>query len=173
MTNKVRLFIAAAMVAMLGTSCSEDQTSMNLEDIPGQAVVSGYLTSNAGEEYVNNTRQNKIIIAAAEEVLISVNNSTLVPNAQGVTTYKVTTDSQGKFSQTIPVTLSTQVTITPLPYDGKSYSVESVPATDPTGSTTYTTKTKNAIFECAPITVTLNPGESVIKDMQYNYRNRN
>lgn len=174
MTSKIKLFIAATFVAILGTSCSEDQTSMNIEDIPGQAVVSGYLTSDAGTEYVDNKSQAKIIITANQKVLISVDNSTLVPNAQGVTTYEVTTDSQGKFSQTVPVTSNTQITITPAPYESKSYYVELVSSTDPTNpSSTYTTKTKNAIFECNPITVTLNPGESVIKDMQYNFRNRN
>lgn len=169
MTSKIKMFIAAAMVAIVATSCSEEQTTLTLEDIPGKAVISGYLTSDAGMEYVNNNRQKKVVAASNQKVLIEVNNATLVAGSKGYTTYEVTTDSQGKFSQIVPVTSETQVIITPAPFDSKSYYIEP----DLIDPTMFLTKTRNAIFECQPKTVTLNPGQSVIKDMQYTYTNRN
>lgn len=120
MTNKFRLFLAAVTVAMLGTSCSEDQTSLTIEEIPGTAKVIGQVSYPTGTEWRagatvgSGESVETFAIAANKKVIIEVQNSEFKPGAaNGITVFETTTDAKGNYEIEVPIsgTGSMQVTI--------------------------------------------------------------
>ena len=110
--NILRGFKAIAafiLVAALFASCSEDQTSLSISDIPGTAKVIGKLTYSEGESYNTITSQlvTNIIPARGKKVFVQVSNSSLDPNgeADGYAVYETTTDDKGEFEVEIPAVI--------------------------------------------------------------------
>jgi len=93
--------VIAAMMALPG--CSEEQSSLSLEDFPGKAKLSGTLSYNEGQAYSNGkyTELNKV--AANTPLYVLISNADLVGDAKGYTTLETVTDAEGKYEIEIPV----------------------------------------------------------------------
>lgn len=174
MTNKIRLFLAAVTVAMLGTSCSEDQTSLTIEEIPGTAKVIGQVFYQTGIEWNVTTSQQEIkyAVAANKKVIIEVQNSEFKPGAaNGITVFETTTDAKGNYEIEVPISGigSMKATIKAETftgdqknYDGMSTGTNPVP--------TYKTEPVTYSYDAL---LTVNSTTVTVKDITYSYDPRN
>ena len=116
--------LTACAFALLVASCSEEQTSLDVNSFPGKAQIIGSLAYSEGTVLENGQFKELIKPAADKEVCLEISNSAYKTGAAGVTTWKVRTDAQGKFEATLPVpSSSTTVTIKPTDFTGYFYSV--------------------------------------------------
>ena len=116
--------LTACAFALLVASCSEEQTSLDVNSFPGKAQIIGSLAYSEGTVLENGQFKELIKPAADKEVCLEISNSAYKTGAAGVTTWKVRTDAQGKFEATLPVpSSSTTVTIKPADFTGYFYSV--------------------------------------------------
>ena len=116
--------LTACAFALLAASCSEEQTSLDVNSFPGKAQIIGSLAYSEGTVLENGQFKELIKPAADKEVCLEISNSAYKTGAAGVTTWKVRTDAQGKFEATLPVpSSSTTVTIKPADFTGYFYSV--------------------------------------------------
>lgn len=116
--------LTACAFALLAASCSEEQTSLDVNSFPGKAQIIGSLAYSEGTVLENGQFKELIKPAADKEVCLEISNSAYKTGAAGVTTWTVRTDAQGKFEATLPVpSSSTTVTIKPADFTGNFYSV--------------------------------------------------
>lgn len=101
--RKFAVFTAVIAAMMVIPGCSEDQSSLSLEDFPGKAKLSGTLSYNEGQAYSNGkyTELNKV--AANMPLNVLIRNSALVAGAKGYTTLETVTDAEGKYEIEVPV----------------------------------------------------------------------
>ena len=89
--------LSMVLVALVG--CSKEQSSFNVEDVPGKAKVMGTLTYHAGYDQ----QGSKIVRDAANiRVAVLVTNDDLKSGSEGCTTYETVTDLKGKYSIEVP-----------------------------------------------------------------------
>lgn len=100
--------LVAAVVAFVG--CSKEQSSFNVEDIPGSAKIEGTLTYDAGWRKISNSGssysnfEEYVRDAADVRVTVKILNSQLSNRgaSDGYTTYETKTNASGEFSVTVP-----------------------------------------------------------------------
>lgn len=98
--------VAAAMfAAALLTGCSEDQTTFNVEDVPGRCTIEGKIVYNQGTTFENGQFVYDYKAAANMPVIVIVDNSDYDSKLSGVTTFNTTTDESGAYSIEIPAPL--------------------------------------------------------------------
>lgn len=99
---KASMLFASALVMF--SSCLKEQTSLEIEDIPGVAKVMGVVTYNEGQAYEGGKFVELKKPAANVELIVKVDNSTLSPNGQasGTTDYSTTTKEDGSFEVVVP-----------------------------------------------------------------------
>lgn len=118
-----KAFAAFAIVAMVFAGCSEDQTSLDVNSVPGRAKIIGSLTYSEGT-ILNEDNQFVELIkpAANKEVVFTIPNSAYTGNQQneGNAVFKTTTDANGRYEIEIPVSIvkATPISIRPADFTG-------------------------------------------------------
>lgn len=169
MTNKFKLLLAAITVAMLGTSCSEDQTSLTIEEIPGTAKIMGQISYQTGTEWnaTASSIDDKFAVAANKKVIIEITNSELKSGAQGITVYETTTDAKGNYEIEIPIAKpSMNVTIKAETFAGEMKMFDSMNPSITPATPVY--KTNNVFYECSK-KFEVNSTTTTIQDIAYGF----
>lgn len=133
--------LVSAIVAFVG--CSKEQSSFNVEDIPGSATIEGTLTYDAGYRKISGSSNSYYNWEQYEEEAANVRVTVKIANSQlsnhgasdGYATYETKTNYEGKFSLNVPaLDKGTSVTISATPFyadyherkqDGGDYYVSS------------------------------------------------
>lgn len=109
---RISASIALAMsVAIMMTSCSEEQSSFNIDSVPGRGVIEGTVLYNQGTKLVDGKFVYDYKPAANLKMVAVVTNSDYDSNLSGQTTYEVTTDENGKYSITLPAPTVKEVSV--------------------------------------------------------------
>lgn len=149
--------------------CSKEQSSLDIQDIPGKAKIIGNFSYDAGQGYVDDIYVQLIKPAANIKVVVKVSNSSLSPNgnATGYTYYETTTNEQGAYEVEVPaVDRGTTVVIAPDPFFDTYAKVVSVEDGEPVFE--YEEK----IYKINPTTKNVTPNDVQIFDAQYSYQER-
>lgn len=94
--------LALAAVAM--TACSDDQTTFDVQSVPGRATVQGTVNCNYGATYNNGRLEYNIKPVAGLKVLLTVDNNQYGDNLTGETVFETETDENGTYMMEIPTT---------------------------------------------------------------------
>lgn len=100
--KKNRIFGIAAVAAMLLTSCSEEQTWFNIDNVPGRATISGDIVYQAGTTLQNGQFVYDVKPASDVEVFVTVANSGYDEKLSGESTFTTRTDASGHYSIEVP-----------------------------------------------------------------------
>ncbi len=160
--------LTMAMLALF--SCTKEQTTLTIEDIPGKATVTGCITYTTGQKYEGGQFKENFAPAANTTVQVKVLNSTLDPNssATGYTVYTATTDEKGNYTAEVPALDRGSVTVV-------------VKAPSFTGVRTYVEKMEkgnpvikemDVVYNAASQTVTVETGDIKVCDIMYGYTER-
>lgn len=126
--HAIKAFAACTIVAMVFAGCSEDQTSLDVNSVPGRAKIIGSLTYSEGT-VLNESNQFVELIkpAANKEVVFTIPNSAYTGNQgnEGYSKFTTTTDANGKYEIEIPASIveATPISIYPTDFTGKFYRV--------------------------------------------------
>lgn len=132
MKNLNKFLSVVALAAMLFVGCAKEQSSFNVEDIPGKATIMGSYHYNAGQDYSFGEYIQLIKPLANHTVYAQVYNSSIKDNSKGYTVYETVTDADGNFTLTVPATLDgVKVDVYPKPFIGKHGVVVGVEYGDP------------------------------------------
>lgn len=104
---KVAMLSASAFFVL--SSCLKEQSSLQLEDIPGQAVITGTVMLYEGTDYVDGAYVSLKSPAIDKEIIVKVDNGSYLtgtPN-ETYTDYKAKTNEEGYFEVNIPATDNT------------------------------------------------------------------
>jgi len=95
--------VIAAMMAIPG--CSEEQSSLSLEDFPGKVKITGTISYSEGQAYLDGKYTELFKGVANTPVYVLIKNADLLAdtNALGYTTLETETDETGKYEIEIPV----------------------------------------------------------------------
>lgn len=101
--------IFATFVGILALTCSlascndEEQSSLNIDDIPGKTTVIGHASYNAGYEKFNDGwKNNQFVPAKGKKVFFYMQFSSLDPNNSGSKIYETVTDNNGNYTIELP-----------------------------------------------------------------------
>lgn len=169
MTSKIKLFVAATFVAMLATSCSEEQTSLTIEEIPGTAKVIGQVSYQTGTEWNATTSiaEAKYAAAANKKVIVEIQNSEFKSGAQGVTVYETTTDSKGNYEIEVPISkASMNVTIKAETFTGEMKMYDSMSTSTPS---TPIYKTQYVTYSYSSTPQSVSSTTITVIDMKYTH----
>ncbi len=116
---KLTHFAASAALSLLVfTSCSEDQSSFDIQDVPGRCLIEGVIKYNEGTTVENGHFAHSYKPAANLEVTVTVDNSNY-GDLRGESVFTTVTDSEGKYSIEIPAPRNTvDATITTADFRG-------------------------------------------------------
>lgn len=98
-------------VTLFFTACSDEQSSLNVEDIPTNAKIVGTLCYDAGYNSVNGVNVRLIKPAANVKVYAEVDNSSYKNGSNGYTRFETTTNARGEYEFVLPVVNTTDVKI--------------------------------------------------------------
>lgn len=159
--------LALALVALTG--CQKEQSSFDIEDVPGEAKIMGTLAYDAGQGYQNGTYTQIIKAAANVRVVAVVDNSTIHATATGKTVYETKTDANGNYTITVPAhyngEVSVKVSADPF-FDNYSKVIDVE-----NGAPQF--ETKNVVFKLEPKTVSVTPNDVEIGDGTFTPEGRN
>lgn len=159
--------LALAIVALTG--CQKEQSSFDIEDVPGEAKIMGTLAYDAGQGYSNGTYTQIIKAAANVRVVALVDNSTIIGTATGKTVYETKTDANGNYTITVPAhyngAVSVEVSADPF-FDNYSEVIDVE-----NGAPQF--ETKNVVFKLEPKTVSVTPNDVEISDGTFTPEGRN
>lgn len=109
---------ALATVALVAASCTEEQSSLNIGDMPSKAIINGTISYSEGTILTEGKFQELIKPAANKKIDILLNNSSYKNEAEGNTLYKtIKTNAQGRYSIEIPVPVDGDITVCVRPHD--------------------------------------------------------
>ena len=157
--NGFKTLIAVVIATLAFTSCSEEQTSLSIDDIPGKAKIIGSFIYNDGQRASSSSTSNTDKPVANQTVHVKISNASISPNhtGYGYTTFETTTDANGEYEIEIPaVETGVTVIIQGAPFIGKKYSTS---GNTITGGTAITTK--DGVYEATPITKTAKPNDII------------
>lgn len=166
--NGLKTLMIVAIAAVAFSSCSEDQTSLSINDIKGTAQLIGSFTYDDGQTVSSSlTNATSVKPAMNTKVYVKVSNKSLDSNsnAKGYTIYEATTDAQGEYKITIPaVETGTDVIIQAASFEGKHYYSNSSSSTT-TGSNTVT-----GVYKAEEIKKNVKPNEIVaVGKVEYDF----
>lgn len=95
---------AATGLLFLG-ACSEDQSTFNVENVPGRCQIEGVIKYNEGTTIENDHFAYNYKPAAGLEVTVTIQNS-VYGDLKGKSTFTAVTDAEGKYSIEIPAPTS-------------------------------------------------------------------
>lgn len=109
---------ACTLLAALAIGCTEEQSSLEISDMPGKATIQGLVAYSEGTILENGKFQELVKPAAGKQVDILLSNADYQSTASGKTLYKtIKTDANGRFALQVPVPVSGNVTATIRPHD--------------------------------------------------------
>ena len=164
------LSIALSLVAMVFSSCSKEQSFLDIQDIPGKAKIIGNFSYDAGQGYSGGMYTQLIKPVADVKVFVKVSNQSLSPNgeAKGYTYYETVTDLNGNYEVEIPaVDSGTSVIVTAESFMGTYSTVEAV------SNNTPVFNSKEVQYKFTSKNLTVNPYDVVICDGNYSCNERN
>lgn len=101
--------IFATFVGILALTCSlascndEEQSSLNIDDIPGKATVIGHVSYNAGYEKFNDGwKDYQYVPAKGKKVFFYMQFSSLDASNSGSKVYETITDNNGDYTIELP-----------------------------------------------------------------------
>lgn len=128
---QLKFVVAFVMVAAI-VGCAKEQSSFSVSDVKDEAKITGLITYDAGVELNGDEYQRLVKSAANVDVVVSVECSQYKAGATGVTTFETTTDAEGRYEITIPVTKSgIKASVRAYDFVAKHYSVEGIEDGDP------------------------------------------
>lgn len=113
--------MSAALTALMFAACSDEQTSFNVENVPGRATIQGTVVYNQGVDLVNGKFVYNYAPVANIPVYVTIQNNSYDKsgNLSGTSVFTTTTDAEGKYSITIPApATTTTVTVTTADFEG-------------------------------------------------------
>lgn len=123
----IKLAAFAACAVMMLSACSADESTFNIQNVPGRANISGKIIYNQGTTIENGKFVYDYAPAANVMVFADVNNSSYDNNLTGTTRFTTTTDEEGKYEFEIPATNKDAiVTISTADFVGTQTSIERV-----------------------------------------------
>ncbi len=165
--HAIKAFAACTIVAMVFAGCSEDQTSLDVNSVPGRAKIIGSLTYSEGLVEIDGQFKELIKPAANKEVVFTVPNSAYTGNQnnQGNSVFKTTTDANGKYEIEIPASIveETPISIKPADFTGNFYRVIRK-------NNEFVTDTVLAVYhvnQTPSVTETLYPNQICFSDLTY------
>ncbi len=142
-----------------------------MNDIPGRATISGTLTFSSGQDLENGSFVENFAPAAGVKVLVKLSNSSLdnTGTSQGYTTFETTTGPDGKYRFSIPVVDNgVSYIIAPQPFYGTRHTVDGF---DENNNIKF--KDTDVIYSISGISNTAYPGDIIIRDVMYGYKELN
>jgi hypothetical protein len=172
MKNLFLKFASLMSALLILTACTPEQSSFDVEEIPGKAKIMGTLSYDAGQSYSNGKYVQLFKPAANVKVYVKVSNASLSPNgkATGYTYYETTTNAEGVYQIEVPaveVNGATTVKIAPEAFMATYSKVVSVNNNVPV----Y--EKEEVLFKIAEETRTVVPNDIQIFDKQYTHNDRN
>jgi hypothetical protein len=158
-----------AVVALVFSSCSKDQSSFDIDDIPTNAKIIGNLSYDAGYGYTNGKYTQLIKPAANVRVIFKIKNSSISPTGtgNGYTYYETATNADGAYEIILPALENgTSVTIAPDSFLGTYSTVKSV------SNNTPSFDNKETQFAIESKEITIKPYETKIYDKIYSRDDR-
>ena len=158
--------LALAIVALTG--CQKEQSSFNIEDVPGEAKIMGTLAYDAGQGYNNGIHTQIIKAAANVRVVAIVDNSTIIGSATSKTVYETKTDASGNYTITVPAHYNGEVSVevSAYPFFDNYSKVIDVENGAPQ------IEVENVLFKLAPKTVSVTPNDIEINDGTFTFTER-
>lgn len=101
--KSIKTLLVAAVAATMFTACSDDQSSFNVKDVPGRAVIQGTVVYNQGVELVDGKFVYDYTPAAGIELFVTLNNSDFDSNLSGTSVFSTFTDENGEYLIEVPV----------------------------------------------------------------------
>lgn len=112
-------FMAASLVALALVGCSEEQSTFDVNCVPGRAVIKGNVSYAAGTSLKDGKFVYDIQKAANQRVICTINNNDYDDNLSGQTVLEVVTDENGNYQFEIPTTRNgVNVTLKVLDFEG-------------------------------------------------------
>ena len=168
--TRISFAFLLAMSFVLMTGCAKEQSSISMDDLTKSAQIVGRYTYDEGQEYSVGSYSRLIKPAAGVKVEVTINASEIssTADAKGVITYETTTDDNGRYEITIPVTESgINVTVQPVDFKGMYYSVEGISAGKPVYSE------QEVVYSAAPVDLFLTPNAIEVNDGMYTHTTLN
>lgn len=161
---QLKFVVAFVMVAAI-VGCAKEQSSFSVSDVKDEAKITGLITYDAGVELNGDEYQRLVKPAAKVDVVVSVDCSQYKAGATGVTTFETTTDAEGRYEITIPVTKSgIKASVRAYDFMAKHYSVEGIEDGDPV------IEGKDVVYTFAAKSLTgILPNDVEICDGRYTY----
>ncbi|MDE6196493.1 MAG: hypothetical protein K2F91_01340 [Muribaculaceae bacterium] len=100
--RSIKTLAAAFFAASLLVACSDEQTTFNIENVPGRCTLQGQIVYNQGTTYEGGKFVYNYKPVANSEVFVTVDNSGYGNGLTGETTFTTTTDEQGNYTIEIP-----------------------------------------------------------------------
>lgn len=123
--KKIILFagtIASMLLAF--TSCKPEQSELNMDTIPEEAVITGKVMYDAGS-YKNEDGgllSSYMLPASGQTVIVTIPMDDYVSGAQGTKTYTTQVDESGKYRITIPVGMKPlTATVGVIPFEAEKF----------------------------------------------------
>lgn len=107
-----KAIVVAMGAAVLMTSCTEEQSSFNINSIPDSGVIEGVVTYNQGTKLVDGKFVYDYKPCADLKMVALVENSSYGSDLSGTTRYDLTTDAEGKYSLEVPALVGKDVRVT-------------------------------------------------------------
>jgi len=169
--QKLNVLAVGLIATALFSGCSQDQSSISINDIQGKAKIIGNLSYSEGQAYESGKFVELVKPAAEKKVYVEVSNASLSPNgsAQGYTLYETVTDAEGNYEIEVPAvakTAGTSVTIRTEDFVGERYLLYEMLEQAPEFKTT------NVVFSCSEKTESLKPNQIKVADMKYGFKER-
>lgn len=102
--RSIKTLAMALMASALFVACSDEQSTFNIEEIPGRCAISGQIVYNQGTTYEDGKFVYNYKPLANAEVFVTVSNSDYDDDFSGNSVFTTTTDEQGNYSIEIPAT---------------------------------------------------------------------
>lgn len=157
--------LCAAVSFMLLAGCAKEQSSLDINQLTESATIMGRYTYDEGQSYSSGKYQRVIKPAANVTVVVTVPVTEFGDSyAEGVITYETTTDYDGRYEISIPVTHDgLTVKVKPLDFVGKYNSVVDVKS----GAPVYAKD--EVVFTAESQSITLYPNDIKVNDGLYEH----
>lgn len=120
------MFLAGAIATatLMFTSCKHEQSELDLEAMPNEAVITGTVKYDAGSYKAEDGAliSNYLLPASGQTVMVTVPMGDYVSGSQGNKTYTAQVDENGKYRISIPVGVqSVNATVSVIPFEAEKF----------------------------------------------------
>lgn len=120
------MFLAGAIAAatLAFTSCKHEQSELDLDAMPNEAVITGTVKYDAGSYKAEDGAliSNYLLPASGQTVMVTVPMGDYVSGSQGNKTYTAQVDENGKYRVSIPVGVqAVNATVSVVPFEAEKF----------------------------------------------------